>query len=521
MDSNDIWKVVVAGRSVPKTGQNLTCAPISKLPNEILVEIFTILKSGSGFFYCLKSWHKVAHVCQHWRQVAIEAASLWTELPTHHHEYTLLMLARARMRPLDVTLSELTPKPTRIAVLDHLGRIRSLTVDLDEDGIDDVQEKIQNSNEEASKLTMLKMSTFTSPGHVYILPASTFRNFTFLKTLKLFQITLEWQLCHIRSLTVLCLYSVPMSDDHSWTQLKDALGRMPHLETLSLCNVTLPASFRPSLPYSTEPIQLLRLRTFSIDPCSASLIRDFISRMTFPSLRAAHMACMPSDRNSPAADFVETNRAMLSLITRNLDRLDYLNLAPCVFKMNEGGPESQQKGRQDLCIVLHTPPLNAINSNNIIACDTMRSLAELPGDPTWRFQHLTLSLDLAAEQLVEIFGHLPRLESITVISIPSQNIIESLKISPLHPPDELIAFSHLRSLTFRSFNEDYDSEKFAKRECEGTPALLDDLCKSLMMRYEYGSPVSELSLVGRKWQMTSNAVQRLREIVTDVEIRCE
>lgn len=78
-------------------------APISRLPPEILAEIFCFFTSSTwNKEYGHLAWIRVTHVCHQWRETALSHPRLWS-----HINFTKLMptamaevLARAKMAPL-------------------------------------------------------------------------------------------------------------------------------------------------------------------------------------------------------------------------------------------------------------------------------------------------------------------------------------------------------------------------------------------------------------------------------------
>ncbi|KAF8059586.1 hypothetical protein FPV67DRAFT_1588831 [Lyophyllum atratum] len=73
---------------------------ISRLPPELLVAVFKYnVEVDSNL-----DWIRVSHVCTHWRRVALECASLWTNIPFHRPKWAKEMLARSKMAPLIIML---------------------------------------------------------------------------------------------------------------------------------------------------------------------------------------------------------------------------------------------------------------------------------------------------------------------------------------------------------------------------------------------------------------------------------
>ena len=108
--------------------------PISLLPPEILTRVFHLL--GLEEPACLGkknlSWIRVAHVCQHWRQVALDNPSLWVRIsgtPTNI-PWILEMLTRAKNAPLDVDIDLVEALDLGVVRLlqPHLSHTRELRI---------------------------------------------------------------------------------------------------------------------------------------------------------------------------------------------------------------------------------------------------------------------------------------------------------------------------------------------------------------------------------------------------------
>ncbi|RPD59107.1 hypothetical protein L226DRAFT_444931, partial [Lentinus tigrinus ALCF2SS1-7] len=86
-------------------------APVNRLAPEIFVEIFkrlvdpTIFKFGrlvkvpSGETR-VTSLISATHVCQHWREIALGAATLWTAFPLRNSPLAAAFISRSRSLPL-------------------------------------------------------------------------------------------------------------------------------------------------------------------------------------------------------------------------------------------------------------------------------------------------------------------------------------------------------------------------------------------------------------------------------------
>ena len=80
-------------------------APISRLLPKTLVAIFSLLFPPATFSYpsyfngyCHLAWMRVAHVCRHWRETALNHPRLWSHVNVHKQTPVAMaeILARAR-----------------------------------------------------------------------------------------------------------------------------------------------------------------------------------------------------------------------------------------------------------------------------------------------------------------------------------------------------------------------------------------------------------------------------------------
>jgi hypothetical protein len=202
MDPEEAQRLIDKEILVLKTQWN-TYARISRLPNKILVEIFATLQ-GHDNIINVQAWHHVAHVCQHWRCVSLESASLWTTPPTNLHDYTLLMLEHSCTSPLEIQMFPATSKATCTAILSHIGQIKSLNIKQLHLALEYFQRTLLALEQEALLLKILDI-TQESSRDSFCLSTSTFHHFPSLKVLCLIGIDFDWMIFPICSLTTLSL----------------------------------------------------------------------------------------------------------------------------------------------------------------------------------------------------------------------------------------------------------------------------------------------------------------------------
>ncbi|TEB23193.1 hypothetical protein FA13DRAFT_1640179, partial [Coprinellus micaceus] len=76
-----------------------TLRPINRLPPEIFSTIFQLVKDDITEAERV-SWIKVTHVCRYWREIALDHASLWSNISFIHPELAKVMHIRSKISPL-------------------------------------------------------------------------------------------------------------------------------------------------------------------------------------------------------------------------------------------------------------------------------------------------------------------------------------------------------------------------------------------------------------------------------------
>jgi hypothetical protein len=119
---------------LPRSPSTLTVlAQIDRLPPEVLAAIFVHLSKseptlpGRDVLHFVQDLVSVTHVCRFWRQVAINAPDLWTEIKMSNLEAVKTFLERSGVVPLHVDL-----RPANgdliLAVAPHVYRFRRVSV---------------------------------------------------------------------------------------------------------------------------------------------------------------------------------------------------------------------------------------------------------------------------------------------------------------------------------------------------------------------------------------------------------
>lgn len=257
--------------------QRNTFAPISRLPTEILCEIFSLMKIIEPHrVYRVGGkpplqWFKVTWISRHWRNVAIGSPSLWTDPPLGHLPRVEQMLIRSgnsglllKAHPaytarsfidggkVDLA-SEDSSLPGLKLALQHIQRIKQLSLCIDSEQWPEVQKALPKAapqleyldltcwNEPAASGRDLKPSAFGSEEILSDTPK--------LRRLKLIRFELNWNThSHLlHALTHLELDHFSLNSQMTWKRFSDVLKQMPDLQVLRLSD-SLPAG--PGRPVS-------------------------------------------------------------------------------------------------------------------------------------------------------------------------------------------------------------------------------------------------------------------------------
>lgn len=108
-----------------------TYQPLSRLPAELLVEIFIEYSWNRGTL--TSAFSRLRLVCRHWDEVVCGSPSLWRTIDVHTNTHWLaLCLTRSVQATLDITFHhasrDLSLEDFQTTISPHAARIRSLTV---------------------------------------------------------------------------------------------------------------------------------------------------------------------------------------------------------------------------------------------------------------------------------------------------------------------------------------------------------------------------------------------------------
>ncbi|KAJ7248670.1 hypothetical protein C8J57DRAFT_1189459 [Mycena rebaudengoi] len=265
-----------------------TIAPISRLPNELLIRIFIRYAVDSGTLASLK-WHKIMFVCRLWREIALASQDLWSHIDvssSHRDERIYHQLDRSGAAPLTVKLAFSTSLTYYFSFVMENAAERIVSLDLAGEA-GEMRKVVTN----LTKCTCPALRTLSLSGHgtseelassgPTVLSAEIFTNsLPVVRSLTLHDIDAPWMsLSRLEHLDLELPFNAP-SVLHSFSELLSMLERSPELKTLSLHGV-IPAPIRelddqyPVVSLST--LEHMSLRA-NVDNCAVLL-----SRLVLPS----------------------------------------------------------------------------------------------------------------------------------------------------------------------------------------------------------------------------------------------
>jgi len=242
-----------------------TLVPISILPAEVLMRIFHFVAFSEQPY--MLGWVDVTHVCQRWRQIALDDSTLWTHFSTassRNKEWVAERLSRARNAPLVIDLSGLMDKDASSLFLAHISHTRELYLRNLSLVHSEIVQAVNIQN--APALERLELSANTSPTDIKRLVGDSFFKGP-LPKLRIFcvsQIVFPWSLVprgRLTQLKVTLTREVPTvpSKDSQHDDLNQLIGLLvasPSLEVLTLHNC-LPAMLSESSDGQTIPLPRL------------------------------------------------------------------------------------------------------------------------------------------------------------------------------------------------------------------------------------------------------------------------
>ncbi|KAF5325477.1 hypothetical protein D9619_010067 [Psilocybe cf. subviscida] len=504
----------VASLSQLKARRNLFSA-ISKLPNEVLLEIFMTVKDCPSSSF--KDFHGISQICQRWRHLVLDAPAFWTRLSTSRHEYTMLMLHRSKLAPLDVHLPRSTSSETLLAVLDHLERIRTLSLTLTYVALRDLFDSLSKRDTVAPLMETLCIvcGWYLFRGDSdFALSLKTFGLTSCLHTLKLAQFPFDFVFPHLPNVTHLDLGEVEAAHNLTGIQLTRVLRQVPNLEVLIIGFDHL-GLHDYTMTTPPDPIQLSHLTSLDIKSrANRDHIQWFLMQVSLPALQRLNIDAEDEEQ----WDYIQMVKTIGRTIAQgDFGGLDTLKISYDHFKISSQHTPSSANGPYVRVSFAVGDIIAGGSSFNIAECIVLSCTKhQVNGITSSPIQYLRIGwLNLDKDELHELLGNLPDVEAIETevdVGVPFVEALtipfpdDSNRISPnskepildgILPKLEVIA---LRSMTFHELSRNVRKKFFSY----------------LSYRYDHGKAIKMLGL--DKQKLSASEIKLLAEVVDRVEI---
>ncbi|KAK7045579.1 hypothetical protein VNI00_007411 [Paramarasmius palmivorus] len=314
-----------------------TVFPIDRLPLEVLSRIFLhctdipVIVDGvgqrRGALY-KEGWIALTHVCQHWRRLAMNTASLWTFPDFTHPILALEMLKRSKHAPLYIDFSSHTLTQRGWQAIDeaykHIAHIAELR--LSYPNATRMQDAVSNLVSPAPHLRELRFrcnylyegnGVIDLPGHFLGDLYPKFSHLSFLCC------HVPWTAKFILNLDSLTCLSIVLGGKATYElptrrQLFAILEKMPSLRKLELSEAVPPRHSEPPLPRShinLPNLQVLNLTSTTIPDCLDFLTHVSFPRFTVVEIDHSDFEAQTRDEMATEIRLLEATMARLSLST--------------------------------------------------------------------------------------------------------------------------------------------------------------------------------------------------------------
>ncbi|KZT00099.1 uncharacterized protein LAESUDRAFT_753350 [Laetiporus sulphureus 93-53] len=491
--------------------------PISTVPPEILEDIFLQLaqdtRTDSTPPY---AWIKVSHVCADWRAIALNCASLWTDVQfVVSSEWLTEVLARSKGLPLTIRLSirgdEYADTETVLAAMicQELHRTRKIDVTAPSRSMRKLMCLIDKPAPLLESLC-LRNSSFSARVCDSLPPLLSDANVK-LRSLRLERLSLNWRKLNIPFLDRLDIMSCGnvIQSAASFRNFAAALRNSPMLETLTISEENLLSPRPDRLPIRSLTIPLSRLRSLSIRTQKSEDCAYILRQLSIPRASSISLAFSPPSADdaestaSPLAQFPFAHELRTMDILCRTDAQTRRDQERLAARSGDGGPpvsliiELPYENRSDhkigeLCGHLPLTSIEKLSFSGIRVPHTHHWI-----ESYWNLRsvrELTVDRYAASAHLLYALTHCE----------------QSHSSSRAHPPTRML-FPDLHVLRFQGV-------VFARVQSDFNRSIsIEHLTDCLRKRGVRGAPIKELRFRNCS-EILQEDIQRFKEIMELVEI---
>ncbi|KAF8159443.1 hypothetical protein B0H34DRAFT_703478 [Crassisporium funariophilum] len=260
-----------------------TLSPISCLPPELLSRIFSSIENRK-FLTKKYRWIQFSQVSSHWRSVALNSPTLWTNIPLACPLRMEEMLRRSKMANLTVKANFNYTQTSIRKLRGIMHRVEEIDMVLPHSLM---QKMISDLPQNAPQLHTLCMRL--AKDHIgFVIPGNVLSETPRLRRLIVEGGGVDWGSGILSGLTHLKLHHAPIHTRPSTTQILNALQRMPALKYLDYDDSFSDTS--SDATSSTISVDLIHLRFLRLSS-TESQVSNILQRVTFPSSIQLKLSC--------------------------------------------------------------------------------------------------------------------------------------------------------------------------------------------------------------------------------------
>ena len=507
-------------------------APVSRLPPEILCNIFSLIEDRNAFEFMdpirgwgsPESWIDFSRVSRHWRSIALSAPELWTNIPFNYPRWTQEMLTRSKMAKLTIRVDAYQSMNPRVfdsiesclRMIERLGEINISTP------LESMPESLfQDLPKSAPQLHTFRIAllppSFPGPESPFTIHEDFLSDTERLKNVHLVNCKISWDSRLLTGLTYLTIHLHNSLMDNTTSSdsiisFLHALQRMPALTDLDLEN-SIPYDSGGLSNYPAVDLPCLRLLRIS---SGVNALTTALRHINFPNNAVLNLTCKATQFtqiNFSKFLFVLAEKFLSFLVIRNLS-VQVAGVAQNGLKFLAWTSATPQDCSFDSLVpdqfelVLSWPYLNDNIHNHtktLIAAFDAMNLSGLT--------HLQLSTSahIDSQTWLKTFGKLPLLEWVHVESYTVQSFLDALADTTNAADKSTSAYHNVPFPKLRHIRMSGTDFAYTKL---GSISV-DMLMHCLMERHERNAEIQELYL-DHCYNISQDDIERLETIVVHV-----
>jgi len=492
--------------------------PISGVPMDIMLVIFDILRQSCGSDFKINWVSEVTHVCRSWRETALLASFLWTDIDVEASvSWAVEFARRSRQAPINIVLdTHVVWSPELYECLKTLlrenrPRIREIRLCDVEDG-DPIVSTLSDCAETGSVffpiLESLKISidwygdyepSLILTNHILHAPN--------LKALSLMDCGVEEDFASIHNISCLSI-TENIASKSTTNFLRKALPQMVNLETLSLQASDEFINIDNDTGFGIQVATLPKLYNIEIHWPIEHII-SILQMISYGPRRKMQLTALLADFGQ------EQSLRLFTCFMSHAGNLPRLRLLYNSSKLRVCDLR-EDVTPANFCLSIefpyHTHPQSLVDLAPILLGGLVHRMDHRT------LQALSLGVKLSTQSWVKVFGTLPLLARIRIINAGEQeffaaliNEIESGDILPVQQPDHknatmTLPFQGLRAVRIVGRIESYLEEEMAF------------ILRCLRVRKERGYKLKKLHFTSVAEEDLKRQLGALRRVVGSLEV---